>query len=74
MGKEEARSLQLAVSYENIIKNQESNILRAFLGLQSTFEVREEFTNYSIDFNDYAVKSMSEKQELRKKSCTYSCR
>ena len=56
-----------AVSYENIIENQESNILRAFVGLESTFKVREEFKNYSMDFNDYAAKSMSEKQELRKK-------
>ena len=56
-----------AVSYENIIGNQESNILRAFLGLESTSEAREEFTNYSMDFSDYAAKSMSEKQELRKK-------
>ena len=47
-----------AVSYENIIEYQESNILRMFLGLESTFEVREEFSNYSMDFNDYAVKSM----------------
>ena len=29
-----------------------------FLGLESTFEVREEFSNYSMDFNDYAVKGM----------------
>ena len=35
--------------------------------MESTFEVREEFKNYSMDFNDYAAKSMSEKQELRKK-------
>ena len=42
-------------------------MLRAFLGLQSTFEASEEFSNYSMDFNDYAAKSMSEKQEFRKK-------
>ena len=47
-----------AVSYENIIEYQESNIFRMFLGLESTFEVREEFSNYSMDFNDYAAKSM----------------
>ena len=56
-----------SVSYENIIENQGSNILRAFLGLESTFEVRQEFSNYSMDFNDYTAKSMSEKQEFRKK-------
>ena len=50
-----------AVSYENIIENQESNILLAFVGLERTFKVREEFKNYSMDFNDYAAKSMSEK-------------
>ena len=42
-------------------------MLRAFLGLQSTFEASEEFSNYSMDFNDYAAKSMSEKQEFREK-------
>ena len=63
MEKEKARSLQLCrtVSYEDVKENQESNILRAFLGLESTFEVREELSNYSMDFNDYAAKSMSEK-------------
>ena len=34
-----------AVSYENIIEYQESNIFHMFLGLESTFEVREEFSN-----------------------------
>ena len=29
--------------------------------------VREEFKNYSLDFNDYAAKSMSKKPKLRKK-------
>ena len=63
MEKEKARSLHFCctVLYENIIENQESNILHAFLGLESTFEVKEEFSNYSMDFNDYAAKSMSEK-------------
>ena len=50
-----------AVSYENIIENQESNFLQAFLRLESTVEVREKFSNYPMDFNDYAAKSMSEK-------------
>ena len=49
------------------MQNQESNILRAFLGLESTFEVKGEFSNYSMDFNDYDTKGMSEKQEFRKK-------
>ena len=62
MEKEKARSLNVCctVSYENIIENQESNLSYAFLGLGSTFEVREEFSNYSMYFNDYAAKSMSE--------------
>ena len=50
-----------AVSYDNIIENQGSNFLREFLGSESTVEVREEFSNYSMDFNDYAAKSMREK-------------
>ena len=36
MGKKKEDSYNYAVSYENIIENQESNILRAFLGFQST--------------------------------------
>ena len=49
------------VSYVNIIENKESNLLRAFLGLESKFKAREKFSNYSMDFNGYAAKSMSEK-------------
>ena len=54
--KKKQNPYNFAVSYENITENQERNILRAFLGLESTFEVREQFTNYSMDFNDYATK------------------
>ena len=50
-----------ALSYENTIENQESNFLQAFLRLESTDEVSEKFSNYPMDFNDYAAKSMSEK-------------
>ena len=50
-----------AVSHENIIENQESNFLREFLVLESTVEVREKFSSYSMDFNDYDAKSISEK-------------
>ena len=60
MGKKKEDSYNYAVSYENIIENQESNILRAFLGLESTFEVKQEFSNYPMDFDDYAAKSISE--------------
>ena len=69
MEKEKARSLTFCctVSYENIRENQESNLLYVFLGLGSTFAVREEFSNYSMYFNDYAAKSMIETWELRNK-------
>ena len=67
MRKKKQDPCNFVVSYENTMQNQESNILRAFLGLENTFEVKEEFSNYSMDFNDYAAKGMSEKQELRKK-------
>ena len=50
-----------AVSYENIIENQESNFLCEFLVLESTVEVREKFSSYSMDFNGYDSKSISEK-------------
>ena len=50
-----------AVLYEYIIENQESNFLHAFLRLESTAEVREKFSNYSMDFNDYSAKSVSGK-------------
>ena len=40
-----------AVSYKNITDNEESSILHAFPGLKSTFEVRGEFANQSLDFN-----------------------
>ena len=50
MGKEEARSF--VVSNENIIKTQESNILGAFLGLESISEMTKEFKNYYVNLND----------------------
>ena len=56
-----------AVSYGNIIKTQESSILREFLGLESIFEMRKEFKHYSEDLNGYAAKTVSDKQEFRKK-------
>ena len=62
-----------AVSYENIIKTQESNILREFLRLESIFEMRKKFKNYSKNLNDYAAKTVSGKQELRKKTCGHNC-
>ena len=49
-GKKKQDPYNFAVSYKNIIESQESNILRAFLGLQNTFEVKQEFSNYSVDF------------------------
>ena len=53
--------------YHMRIKTCESNILRAFLGLESIFEMRKEFKNYSVNLNDYAAKTVSDKQELAKK-------
>ena len=67
MGKENQDLYNFAVSYENIIKTQGSNIVREFLGLESIFEMRKKFKNYSKDLNDYAAKTVSDKQELRKK-------
>ena len=71
MGKEEARSFVL--SNENIIKTQESNILGAFLGLESISEMTKEFKNYYVNLNDYSAKTMSDKQELIKKICEHNC-
>ena len=39
-GKKMQDPYNFAASYENITENQESNILPAFLGLESTFEER----------------------------------
>ena len=56
-----------AVSYENMIENQESNFLHAFLRLESTVEVREKFSNYFMDFKDYAAKARVKNKNWQKK-------
>ena len=38
-------------SFETLVKAQESDVTRAFLGIQSPFEVRPEFEAYKLDFN-----------------------
>ena len=39
--------------YEELLEEQESNVLRAFLKLDSPFEVRSEFSHHKLNFTTY---------------------
>ena len=56
-----------AKEYEELIECQESDVLRAYLGLNSPYVVRKEFTNHKKVFNiGYASLSITEKQKIKK--------
>ena len=56
-----------AQEYEELIKCQESDVLRAYLGLNSPYVVRKEFTNHKKVFSiEYASLSITEKQKMKK--------
>ena len=60
--------LNFSIAYEKMLEQQESNVLRSFLHLDSPYEVREEFQNSCIDFTSvYAQKTTEEKEEVKKK-------
>ena len=56
-----------AKEYEELIECQESDVLRAYLGLNGPYVVRKEFTNHEKVFNiEYASFSINEKQKIKK--------
>lgn len=60
--------LNFSIAYEKMLEQQESNVLRCFLHLDSPYEVREEFRNSCIDFSSvYAQKAAEEKEAVKKR-------
>ena len=56
-------------SYEKLLDNQNSNILRAFLGLESHYVVREEFENHCMEFIVFSQLTCDEKEKLKNELC-----
>ena len=56
---------QFVEEYETLAKAQESDVLRAFLGVQSPFVPRPQFDCLTIDFNtEYACLSVNDKKKV----------
>ena len=56
-------------SYEKLLDNQNSNILQAFLGLESHDVVREEFESYCMEFLVFSQLTCDEKEKLKNELC-----
>ena len=56
-------------SYEKLLDNQNSNISRAFLGLESHYVVREEFKSHWIEFTVFSQLTCDENEKLKNKLC-----
>ena len=55
-----------AKEYEELVQCQESDVLKAYLGLSGPYEVREEFKNNMRKFNtEYASISAPEKEKVK---------
>ena len=54
--------------YEELLEEQESNVLRAFLNLDSLFEVRSEFSHHKLNFTtQFAILETSKKEDVKNK-------
>ena len=54
--------------YEQLLEEQESNVLRAFLNLDSPFEVRSEFSHHKLSFTtQFAILEPSKKEDAKNK-------
>ena len=54
--------------YEELLEEQESNVLRAFLNLDSPFEVRSEFSHHKLNFTTQsAIREPSKKEDEKNK-------
>ena len=58
-----------ANSYEKLLDNQKSNILRAFLGLQIHYVVGEEFKSHYMEFTFFSQLTSDEKEKLKNELC-----
>ena len=54
--------------HEELLEEQESNVLRAFLNLDSPFEVRSEFSHHRLNFTtQFAILEPSKKEDVKNK-------
>ena len=54
--------------YEELLEEQESNVLRAFLNLDSPFEVRSEFFHHKLNFTtQFVILEPSKKEDVKNK-------
>ena len=54
--------------YEELLEEQESNVLRAFLKLDSPFEVRSEFSHHKLNFTtQFAILEPGKKEDVKNK-------
>ena len=54
--------------YEELLQEQESNVLRAFLKFDSSFEVRSEFSHHKLNFTTpFAILEPSKKEDVKNK-------
>ena len=52
--------------YEELLEEQESNVLRAFLNLDSLFEVRSEFSHHKLNFTtQFAIREPSKNEDVK---------
>eukprot|EP00111_Clytia_hemisphaerica_P007235 TCONS_00021013-protein len=58
---------EFAKVYESIIDAEESEILEAFLGLKSRFDVREEFKHHMMPFSKYSQLTQPEKDRYKER-------
>ena len=67
-GKKQIDCLKFAEQIQDLAASQESDILRAFMGLQSPFVPREEFKQFKLNFNtQYSNLETSKKEKVRNK-------
>ena len=54
--------------HEELLEEQESSVLRAFLNLDSPFEVRSEFSHHRLNFTtQFAILEPSKKEDVKNK-------
>ena len=58
--------VRFAEEFEDLISQQESDILRTFLGVSSPYIIRKEYLHLAIKFNtDFSNKAIEEKTEIK---------
>ena len=65
---------RFAEELEDLISQQESDILRTFLGVPIIYIIRKEYLHLATKFNkDFSCKTVEEKAEIKKTTFECSC-